>query len=389
MEIKLSQRMDGYEEGVFQLLAKMVKGRRERGDRVFDFTVGTPDFEAAPYVREAVAKAAMDPENYKYSLTDSDELINALISRYERRYGVSLSPEQIASVYGSQEGLAHVAFPFCDPSDIVLVPDPGYPIFSMGPKMAGAKVVPYPLYEEKDYVLDFADIPEETARAAKMIIVSYPLNPVCAVAPYEFYEELVAWAKKYDVIVIHDNAYSDIIYDGREGISFLKVEGAMEVGAEFYSLSKSYDLTGARISFLIGNADIVSAFRKFRSQFDYGIFHIVQKAAAAALEYGDEDVKKQCEEYQRRRDALCGGLRDAGWDFPDSKGSMFAWGGLAKGYDSSVDFVKELFERTGVLCTPGISFGQRGEGHVRFALNHGIPEINEAIEAVKKSGLFN
>ncbi len=388
MEIRLSKRMEGYEEGIFQVLNHMIADARKKGRKVFDFSVGTPDFEPGSYVMEAVAKAASDPDNYKYALTDMPELVRALTARFERRYGVSLSPAQIASVYGTQEGMAYVAFPFCDPGDTVLVPNPGYPVFSMGPALSGANIVTYPIYPEKDYVLDLSDIPEETARQAKLIIVSYPLNPVCATAPRSFYEELVAWAEKYEVMVLHDNAYSDIIFDGNEGISFLSVPGAMDVGAEFYSLSKSYDLTGARISFLLGNEKMVEAFRRFRSQYDYGIFRIVQIAAAAALDNGDEDVKAQCEEYKRRRDALCGGLRSIGWDFPDSKGSMFAWGPIAKGYTSSLDFVKDLFEKTGVMVTPGISFGSRGEGFVRFALNKTVPEIEEAVALIKNSGMF-
>lgn len=383
MDIVLSQRMDGYEEGVFQVLNEMVKERLSRGEKVYNFTVGTPDFEVAPYVREAVAKAAADPENYKYSLGDMPELTKALTDRYESRYGVKISASNIASVYGSQEGMAHVAFPFCNPGDVVLVPDPGYPIFSMGPAMAGAKIVKYALHREKNYILDFADIPEETAREAKMIIVSYPLNPVCTAAPYDFYKDLIAWAKKYQVLVLHDNAYSDIIFDGRKGISFLSLPGAMEVGAEFYSLSKSYNLTGARVSFLIGNEKMVGSFNRFRSQFDYGLFKVVQYAAIAALTLGDSDVKKQCEEYQRRRDLLCGGFRDLGWDMPDSEGTMFAWSAIPVDNMGSVDFVKDLFEKTGVLCTPGVSFGERGEGYVRFALNHDEEMIRQALEAAK------
>ncbi len=388
MLIRLSERMKGSEEGIFQILNEMKKKRLAEGRRVFDFTVGTPDFETAPYIREAVKKAAEDPDSYKYSLSDTPGLITALTDRFKRRYGVDIKPCNIASVYGSQEGIAHVAFPFCDEHDLVLAPNPGYPIFSFGPRMSGADIWQYELHESKDYVLDLADIPEDIARRARMIIVSYPLNPVCATAPGDFYRDLISWAMKYEVMVLHDNAYSDIIYDGREGASFLSFPHAMEVGAEFYSLSKSYNLTGARISFLIGNEKMIKAFKTFRSNFDYGIFYPVQAAAEAALRFGDEDVVKQCALYQERRDALCGGFRDIGWDIPDSKGSMFAWGPLAEGYASSRDFVLELFDRTGVLCTPGVSFGSLGEGHVRFALNHPVEEIKSAIDAVRGCGVF-
>lgn len=389
MKIELANRMQGYEEGIFQTLNDMVTEKKAQGCKVYNMTVGTPDFEVAPYVREAVAKAALDPQNYKYSLGDMPELLDAVIDRFRKRYGVNdLKPSEITSVYGSQEGVAHVAFPFCNSGDIVLVPDPGYPVFSMGPALSGAEIVTYQLHEEKDYVLDFADIPEDLARKAKIIIVSYPLNPVCAIAPESFYHELVAWAQKYNVIVIHDNAYSDIIYDGNKGISFLSIPGAKEVGVEFYSLSKSYNLTGARISFLVGNEEIISAFKRFRSQIDYGTFKIVQYAAIAALRYGDEDVKKQCEAYQERRNVLCSGMRSIGWNIPDSKGSMFVWAPIPDSYSSSVDFVKDLFEKTGLLCTPGSSFGKLGDRHVRFALTLPVEEISEAIQAVKSSGIF-
>lgn len=389
MDISLSERMKDYEEGIFQVLDEMKKRRLEKGEKVFNLSIGTPDFEVAPYIREALIKAAENPENYKYSICDMPELLDAVADKFERRYGVkNLKHTEIASVYGSQEGIAHVAFPFCNPGDVVLVPNPGYPVFSIGPSLTGAELVSYPLYEEKGFVLDFDDIDESLAKKAKMIIVSYPLNPVCAVAPKSFYERLVAWAEKYNVIVLHDNAYSDIIYDGNEGISFLSIEGAKNVGVEFYSLSKSFNLTGARISFLVGNEKIVQAFKRFRSQIDYGIFAPIQHAAVAALKYGDDDAKKQCEQYQKRRDALCSGLRSIGWNVPDSKGSMFAWGPVPAKYENSIAFVKDLFEKTGVLCTPGSSFGSLGDRFVRFALTLPVDKIQEAVEAVRQSGIF-
>lgn len=387
MRIELADRMQGYEEGIFQALDEMRRARIAEGKKVYNLSVGTPDFPIAEYIREALIEAAKDPENYKYTLGDMPELTQAVIDRFATRYGVTgIKPSEVTSVYGSQEGIAHIAFPFCNEGDVVLVPNPGYPVFSFGPAMTGARIETYPLYAEKDYVLDFDDIPEEMARKAKIIIVSYPLNPVCAVAPKSFYEKLIDWANKYNVLVIHDNAYSDIIYDNNEGISFLSLPGAKEVGVEFYSLSKSYDLTGARISFLVGNEVMVQAFKKFRSQIDYGIFKPIQYAAIAALKYGDEDVKAQCAQYQKRRDALCQGFRDIGWAVPDSKGSMFVWAPIPKGYKTSVDFVKDLFSKTGVLCTPGESFGSLGYDHVRFALVLPVEQIQEAIMAVKSSG---
>lgn len=389
MKIQLAERMNDFEEGIFQLLNDKKLERESAGGKVFNLSVGTPDFKPSPYVIDALTKAASIPENYKYSLADMPELLDAVRLRYEKRYGVKdLKREEITSVYGSQEGITHIAFPFCNQGDIVLVPNPGYPIFSIGPSLSGAQIVPYSLYEEDGFLPRLSEIPEDICKRAKMMIVSYPLNPVCAIAPRSFYEKLIVWAKENNIIIIHDNAYSDIIYDGHIGESFLSVDGAKEVGAEFYSLSKSFDLTGARIAFLVGNEEIVSAFRRFRSQIDYGIFTPIQYAAIAALTHDDFEVKDQCLQYQKRRDALCQGLRNIGWNVPDSQGSMFVWAPVPPQYPSSTDFVMELFDKTGVLCTPGESFGSLGDCYVRFALTMPVEKIQEAIESIRQSGIF-
>lgn len=386
--MEFADRMKGYEEGIFQVLNEMRLKKEGAGEKVYNFSVGTPDFKPAPHIMEAVAKAATVAENYKYSLGDIPALTEAVLERFEKRYGVSLSAEEVTSVYGSQEGIAHIGFALCNPDDIVLVPNPGYPVFTFGPSLAGAKIVTYDLIEDKGYLPNLSDIDEETAKAAKCIIVSYPLNPVCKCAPPSFYEELIAWAKKYDVIVIHDNAYSDIVYDGNVGRSFLSYEGAKEVGVEFYSLSKSYNYTGARVAFLAGNKDVVQTFKRMRSQIDYGTFIPVQLGAVAALTGPDDCVKNQCKEYEERRNALCDGFTEAGWKFERSEGTMFAWTKIPEKYTDDVEFVKALFEKTGVLCTPGSSFGSLGKGHVRFALVLPVETIKEAVSAVSKSGIL-
>ena len=245
--------------------------------------------------------------------------------------------------------------------------------------------------EENDLAViavEKSDIPEETAKAAKYMLVSYPLNPVCATANDAFYEELIAFAKKYNIIILHDNAYSDIIYGGREGKSFLSYEGAKEVGVEFYSLSKSYNLTGARISFVIGNQKIVDKFRSVRTQFDYGVFLPVQYGAAAALNGPQDAVLAQCEEYERRNQAFCGGLRSIGWDVPDSEGTMFVWAPVPKGHGTSEEFCMELMEKTGLIGVPGSSFGSLGEGFMRFALVEPVPVMQEIVKAIAESGLL-
>ena len=388
MNFTFSKRAEAIEEGIFAALAHKKNELVEKGMEVYNFSIGTPDFQPPKHVMDAMVEACKDPENYKYAISDRPELIRAMQDFYQKRFGVRLETDEIMTLYGSQEGMAHVAVALCDPGDIMLAPNPGYPVFSLGPQLAGAKIETYPLYAENNFLPKFEDIPEETARAAKFMIVSYPSNPVCSVADDAFYEELIAFAKKYNIIILHDNAYSDIIYDGREGKSFLSYPGAKEVGIEFYSLSKSYNMTGMRMSFAVGNREIIREFSKVRSQIDYGIFLPIQMAAVAALTGPQDSVKEQCAEYERRNKALCGGLRSIGWNVPDSQGTMFVWAPLPEGYTDSAAFTMELMEKTGMIVTPGSAFGNLGEGYVRMALVHPVPVIEKAIARVQESGIL-
>lgn len=388
MKCKVAQRMEEFQPGIFNVLDQRRQQRLAQGLPVYNLSIGTPDFLPEPHVVQALAQAASDPANYRYSLTELPQLVEAVQNWYQRRYGVHLEKDELMSVYGSQEGLTHIGWALCDPGDVVLVPDPGYPIFEVGPTLCGAHIVHYPLLEEKGYLPDLDAIDPEIARKAKLMVVSYPANPVCVTAPDAFYHQLIAFAKKNDIIIIHDNAYSDIIFDGREGKSFLSYEGAKEVGVEYNSLSKTYNLTGARVSFVLGNQEIIQTFRRLRSQIDYGIFLPVQYAAIAALNGPQESVERNRAEYQARRDALCGGLRSIGWEVPDSQGSMFVWAPVPQGYHNSVDFCFELLERTGLLCTPGSAFGPLGGGHVRFALVQPVEEMKKIVAAVAASGMI-
>lgn len=389
MEMDFARRMEQFQPGIFNVLNARRREMEAQGRQVWDLSIGTPDFKPALHIMEALSQAALKPENYRYSLTEHPELVEAVRHWYARRYGVTLAPEELMSVYGSQEGLAHIGLAICNPGDVVLVPNPGYPIFEMGPLLCGAHIVPYSLLPENGYLPDLDAIPPEVARAAKMMVVSYPANPVCVTAPRDFYERLVEFALRNQIIILHDNAYSEIVYDGREAGSFLSIPGAMEVGVEFNSLSKTYNLTGARISFVLGNRKVVEKFRTLRSQIDYGIFLPVQFAAIAALNGPQDGVALQRGAYQARRDALCGGMRSIGWDMPDSQGSMFAWAPLPQGYDRSADFCFALLEKTGLLCTPGSAFGPLGEGFVRFALVQPPEVIRQIVAAVRDSGLLH
>lgn len=376
------------ESNIFNRLDERKRALIAGGADVINLSIGTPDFQPDAHVMEAVSRAALEPEQYKYSLTETPALLAAVQDWYQRRYGVTLAEDEIMAVCGSQEGIAHVAFAFAGADDLILAPDPGYPIFSFGPMMTGATIGLYPLKAENNWQLDFADIPDDVADRAKAIVVSYPNNPTTAVADRAFYEKLVAYARRHDLIVIHDNAYSDLLLNGEEGLSFLSIPGAKEVGIEFNSLSKTYNLTGMRVSFALGNRDVLARFRAFRSQIDYGMFYPIQAGAVAALTGPQDIVRRNREGYMARRDALCGGLRRIGWDVPDAQGTMFVWAKIPARFASSVDFVLELMEKTGVICVPGSSFGQQGEGYVRFALVVPPERMEEAVRRIDESGIL-
>lgn len=386
--MQFSKRMALFGDEIFGALNDKKLELEAKGRSIYNFSIGTPDFETPEHIRKALAEAAADSANWRYSLRDSDELLDAVCNYYDSRFGVTIQPQQVASCCGSQEGMGHIGLALCDEGDVVLLPTPCYPVFIAGAKMAGADIHYYPMTKETGYLPDVSAIDEDVAKRAKYMIVSLPANPVGSVGTPELYTQIVAFAKKYDILIIHDNAYSDIIFDGVEGSSFFNTPGAMDVGVEFFSLSKSFNVTGARISFLIGREDVVGAFRKLRSQIDFGMFLPIQKAAVAALTGPLDCVKAQKQMYQLRRDTLCNGLRQIGWKVPDSKGSMFVWAPLPNGRIDSMAFCMELVEKCGVLCTPGISFGPAGEGYVRFALTQTPENIRKAIQSIADSNIL-
>lgn len=387
--MQLSKRMDRFGDEIFGALNERRLALEKEGRTIYNMSVGTPDFKPAPHIVQALTDAAQDPDNWKYALRDLPELLDAVCAYYKRRFDVTITPDMICSCYGSQEGMGHIGLALCDEGDTVLLPTPCYPVFIAGAKMAGAEPYYYPMTKENGFLPDVKSIPEVVARRAKYMIVSLPSNPTGSIGNDAIYREVIEFGKKYDVVILHDNAYSDIIFDGAYGGSFLQYPGAAEVGAEFFSLSKSFNLTGARISFLIGRPDVVGAFRKLRSQIDFGMFIPLQKAAIAALTGPTDMVKTQCDDYQERRDVLCGGLRSIGWDVPDNRGSMFVWAPIPKKYTSSMDFCLDLIDRAGVICTPGASFGPLGEGYVRLALVLPPEKLREAVEAIRASGLLD
>ena len=385
--MKFSKRLDVFGDEIFSALNNRRMELIAQGKKIYNMSVGTPDFHTPDHIKEALRAAALDDDSWKYSLRDLPELLEAVCEYYKKRFSVDITPDMVMSVYGSQEGMGHLGMALCDPGDLVLLPDPCYPVFAAGSLMAGAVPYYYPLTAEHDFLPYVAGIPEDIARKAKYIVVSLPSNPVGSIAAPGLYEEIVEFARKYDILIIHDNAYSDIIFDGAEGGSFLATPGAREVGVEFFSLSKSFNVTGARISFLIGRPDVIAALSKLRSQIDFGMFIPIQKAAIAALTGPLDSVREQCRMYQERRDALCRGLEEIGWELPNGKGTMFVWAKIPGERTDSMAFCMELMEKAGVIVTPGASFGPHGEGYVRFALVLPPEEILQAVHSIKEHGL--
>lgn len=387
--MQASQRLDRFGAEVFASLNNKLLALKAQGKTIYNMSVGTPDFKPYDHVVEALTRAAQDPEMWKYALRDLPELKQAVCDYYERRFGVSgITPSMVQSCNGTQEGVGHLGLALLDPGDTILVPDPCYPVFEAGAKIADAKLEYYPLIAEHNYLPYVAGIDPEVADRAKYMIVSLPANPVGSVGTPEVYEEIIAFAREHDLLIVHDNAYSDIVFDGDPGGSFLQYPGALEVGVEFFSLSKSFNVTGARIGFLVGREDMVSAFAKLRSQIDFGMFFPIQKAAIACLNGPRDEVEAQRLKYQERRDALCDGLEDLGWERPNAHGSMFVWAKLPGGRTDSMAFCEELMEKAGVVVTPGASFGPSGEGHVRMALVLPPDQIALAVEAIREAGLY-
>ncbi len=387
--MQASQRLDRFGAEVFASLNNKLLALKAQGKTIYNMSVGTPDFKPYDHVVEALTQAAKDPEMWKYALRDLPELKQAVCDYYERRFGVSgITPSMVQSCNGTQEGVGHLGLALLDPGDTILVPDPCYPVFEAGAKIADAKLEYYPLVAEHNYLPYVAGIDPEVADRAKYMIVSLPANPVGSVGTPEIYEEIIAFAREHDLLIVHDNAYSDIVFDGEPGGSFLQYPGALEVGVEFFSLSKSFNVTGARIGFLVGREDVVSAFAKLRGQIDFGMFFPIQKAAIACLNGPRDEVEAQRLKYQERRDALCDGLEGLGWERPNAHGSMFVWAKLPGGRTDSMTFCEELMEKAGVVVTPGASFGPSGEGHVRMALVLPPDQIALAVEAIREAGLY-
>ncbi len=382
--MKLSSLMNELSSGIFTELAKEKAALRAKGMDVIDLSVGTPNIAPAQVIKQTIAREATKDESYVYAIDDMPELKTAASQWYKRRYGVDIDPQtQVCAVLGTQEGLAHCCLPIIDPGDTVILQDPCYPAFFAGAALAHAQVYRVPQRAENGFLIDFNDIPEDVAKRAKLMIVSYPNNPTTAVAPPEFYDELIAFAKQHDIFVIHDNAYSELAFDGLRVGSFLAHEGAKEIGAEFNSLSKSYGYAGARLGFCVGNSEYVSALKQLKSNTDYGIFLPIQKAGICALQSEECVVRDTAAAYEKRRDILIAAFASHGWQIDKPRATMFVWAKIPDKFGADdVAFVQQLMQATGVLVVPGSAFGSCGCGFVRIALVQSEERILTAAERI-------
>ncbi len=385
MKLELSERLGNLPPYLFLEIDKAKRKSRSEGKDLIDLGVGDPDMPTPAHVIQKLYEAAQDPKNQKYALDQGmPALRQAIADWYKRRFNVALNPDtEILPLIGSKEGIAHTPLAFVNPGDCTLVPDPCYPPYRGSTILAGGKAHSMPLLAENGFLPDFREIPLPVRKRAKLMFLNYPNNPTAAVADKPFYKEVIHFASRNNIIVLHDAAYSEMAYDGYKPMSFLELEGAKDVGVEFHSLSKTYNMTGWRIGWVCGNSDIVAAIAKVKSNIDSGIFSAIQVAGVEALTGPQYHIRKMSDLYQERRDALCDGLRECGFKVSKPRATFYVWVDVPKGYDSK-RFSHFLLERASIVATPGIGFGRSGEGYIRFALTVSKERIREAVERIKK-----
>lgn len=389
MKTKAATRIQAIDSPSFtELFEAKKRYTAKTGKEVIDFSIGSSDIPPHHAIKEELARQALNDESYQYSLAPLSEMVAAIARWYHTRYGVDLAEDEIVTVKGSQEALSHIPLAFCDPGDLVLIPDPYYPIYGVAPRLAGADIVFLPLKEENDYLIDFDAIQEDVARKAKLMYVSYPNNPTGKTAPDSFYERLIRFAKRYDIVVLHDNAYSELVFDKEPGKSFLSFEGAKDVGIELNSFSKSYSMGGARLAVMVGNRELIAIYKRMMNMIDFQAFGAVQRAGIAALAHHARFVPALRQEYRRRRDWLIQKFQEAGWSIEPPEATMFVWAKIPDHYEDSASFHRALLEQAGVLTNAGTSFGQEGTRYVRFALVRGDAEVEEAARRIQEAGLL-
>jgi len=385
MKIEQAKRIEQIPPYLFAEIDKKKEEMRKKGMDLIDLGIGDPDLPTPKPIIERLKMASEDPKNHRYpSYEGMIEFRTAVAQWFERRFGVTFDPRtEVLTLIGSKEGIAHIPLAFVNPGDYVLVPSPGYPVYRVSTLFAGG--IPYflPLRKENDFLPNFSEIPKEVAEKARLLFINYPNNPTSAIAERSFFEEVVAFARHYRMIVCHDAAYSEVAFDGYRPLSFFEVEGAREVGIEFHSLSKTFNMTGWRIGFAVGHSEIISGLGRVKTNIDSGLFQAIQEAGIEALNHFDTPLPEIIQIYERRRDVMVKGLREIGLKVERPKATFYLWIQVPRGH-TSAQFATLLIEQAGIVATPGNGFGEAGEGYIRMAFTVDETRLKEAIERLKR-----
>ncbi len=383
--MQTARRIEKLPPYLFVGISKKIAEKRAQGVDIISFAIGDPDIPTPSHIVEALCDAAHDPANHRYPETDGlPELRQSIADWYQKRFGLSFDRDkEVLPLIGSKEGIGHMSFCFIDPGDIALVPDPGYPVYSMSTILAGGEPFYLPLTEENDFLIDLEKIPADVADKAKILWISYPNNPTSAVAGLDFFEKVVSFAKKHDLAVCHDGPYTEVAYDGYQPVSFLQVPGAKDVGVEFHSFSKTYNMTGWRIGMAVGNEQMINALMRMKSNIDSGINQAIQKMAIAAFEGPQDCIAQNNAIYQKRRDKIVDTLNKIGLKAKPPKASLYVWARIPEGY-TSADYAAKLIEEAGVVVTPGTGYGDAGEGFIRLSLTIPDDRLDEGLARLEK-----
>ncbi len=371
--MKIARRIEQLKPYLFVEINKKIAEKKARGEDIISFAIGDPDIPTPAHIIDGLCKASQDPDNHRYPESEGlPELRQAYAAWYQKRFNVSLDPDtEVLPLIGSKEGIGHIAFCFIDPGDIALIPDPAYPVYAIGTQLAGGRPYYMPLRESNGFLPDLNDIRDYVLEKTKLLWINYPNNPTGAVAELDFFNRVVEFARKHEILVCHDGPYSEVAFDGYEPVSLMQAEGAKDVGVEFHSFSKSYNMTGWRIGMAVGNAGAVGALRTLKSNLDSGIPQAIQYMAIEALKGPQDCISEHNNVYQRRRDLIVEVLINIGLEVTVPKASLYVWAKVPAGYNS-VDFTADLLDQVGVAVTPGVGYGQSGEGYVRLSLT--IPD---------------
>ena len=384
--MKLARRVEELPPYLFARISQLIAEQRANGVDVISLGIGDPDLPTPAHILDALKSAADDPANHRYPESDGlPELRDSIADWYERRHGVALDPAtEIVPLIGSKEGIGHLPLCLIDPGDVALVTDPGYPVYEVGTMFAGGETVKLPLREEDGWLPRLDEVPDEVARRARVLWLNYPNNPTGAVAGLEFFERSVEWARAHDVVIAHDLAYADVTYEGYRPHSILEVDGARDVAIEFNSLSKAFNMTGWRVGMACGNASVIDALTRVKSNLDSGIPQAIQRMAIAALEGPLDAIEAHNAIYQRRRDRVVEALRALGLRLDPPQASLYVWARLPEGERSSGEYAQRLIESTGVVVTPGRGYGEAGEGYIRISLTIDHARLDEALRRLNE-----